>query len=102
MSEHVGVERTRSGLAHAIGALKEIEHHAGDDSVLANMALAARFIATSALQRAESRGAHTRRDFPNTQPALATRTFLRLDDLDRIATAAAPEPPPRRQAGGRR
>jgi L-aspartate oxidase len=102
MSEHVGVERIRPGLAHAIGALKEIEHHAGDDSVLANMALAARFIATSALQRAESRGAHTRRDFPNTQPALATRTFLRLDDLDRIATAAAPEPPPRRQAGGRR
>jgi L-aspartate oxidase len=102
MSEHVGVERTKPGLAHAIGALKEIEHHAGDDSVLANMALAARFIATSALQREESRGAHTRRDFPNTQPALATRTFLRLDDLDRIATAAAPEQPPRRQAGGRR
>jgi L-aspartate oxidase len=102
MSDHVGVERTRSGLVHAIGVLKQIEDRADGDSVLANMALAARFIAASALQRQESRGAHARRDFPDTNSARATRTFLQLDDLDRIATAAAPEQPPRHQAGGRR
>ena len=100
MSEHVGVERTRSGLVHAMGVLEEIGHWADDDSVLANMALAARFIAASALQREESRGAHARSDFPNTEPALATRTFLRLDDLEGLATAATEEQAPREHAGG--
>ncbi|HEX9882176.1 MAG TPA: L-aspartate oxidase [Hyphomicrobium sp.] len=94
MSEHVGVERTRSGLAHAIGVLHEIEHQAGGDSVLANMALAARFIAAGALQREESRGSHARRDFPDTNPALATRSYLHLDDVDRLAAEAASEPAP--------
>jgi len=100
MSEHVGVERTRSGLVHAMGVLEEIGHWADGDSVLANMALAARFIAASALQREESRGAHARSDFPNTEPALATRTFLRLDDLEGIATAATEEQAPRQHSGG--
>ncbi len=98
MSEHVGVTRTREGLAHAIGVLEDIERTAGGDSVLANLALAARFIAASALQREESRGAHARSDFPDIDPALARRTFLRLDDLDGIT--AAHEPPLRLQAGG--
>jgi L-aspartate oxidase len=100
MSEHVGVERTREGLEHAIGALREIEDRAGSDGVLANMALAARFIAASALRRQESRGAHARRDFRYTNPELATRTFLRLADLDPIATQLTPEGP--RVAGGSR
>ncbi len=99
MSEHVGVERTRSGLVHAIGVLHEIEHEADGDSVLANIALAARFIAASALQREESRGAHARRDFPDTNPALATRSFLCLDDLDRMAAGTTSEPAPPREAG---
>jgi L-aspartate oxidase len=73
--------RERAGLKRAITCLKDIEHEAGADTVLANMALAGRFIAESALRRHESRGAHARSDFPLTEPAFAHRTFLTLDDI---------------------
>jgi len=84
MSEHVGVERGRADLLHAIGVLQEIEHDARSDRVLANMALAARFVAGSALLREESRGAHARSDFPALDPALAMRSFLTLAQLDAL------------------
>ena len=44
--------------------LRDIERQAGSDRVLANMALAARFIAAGALLREESRGAQARSDYP--------------------------------------
>jgi L-aspartate oxidase len=100
MSEHVGVERDRAGLTEALNVLGDIGRNAGGDSVLANMALAARFIAASALRREESRGAHARSDFSVMNPALAARTFLRLDDLDRRVGEMTLKPAPSRQAGG--
>jgi L-aspartate oxidase len=96
MMERVGVRRTASGLVEAISVLQEIEQRAVGDGVLANMALAARFVATSALRREESRGAQTRDDFLKTNPALARRSFLSLADLDCVAAA---EQPAVRQAG---
>jgi L-aspartate oxidase len=87
MTEQVGVIRDAAGLRDAIATLRQIGHEAEDDRIVANMALAARFIAVSALMRKESRGAHARSDFPATSSVLAERSFLSLADLDCIAAS---------------
>ncbi len=60
----------RQGLKKALAVLRDIERQAGSDRVLANMALAARFIAAGALLREESRGAQARSDYPESSSAL--------------------------------
>jgi L-aspartate oxidase len=84
MSEHAGVVRSAHGLEKALSILREIEVHAGGDTMVANMAVAAQLIAGSALLRRESRGAHFRSDYPDADPRLARRTFVTLDDIRRI------------------
>jgi L-aspartate oxidase len=87
MQEHVGVIRNAGGLAHALGALAEIERtHTGD---LRNMATAALLIAASASARTESRGGHFRSDFPKSDAAQAHRSFITLADARRIAARAS-------------
>jgi L-aspartate oxidase len=44
-----------------------------DDHELRNLATVARAAVDAALRRQESRGAHTREDFPDTDPDLALR-----------------------------
>lgn len=91
MAADAGVLRERDGLARALKELTEIGRDASDPGI-ANMALAARFVAASALAREESRGGHYRSDFPEPVPALARRSVLRLKDLEAIsARTATPE-----------
>lgn len=81
MSEHVGVVRNGPGLEHALAIVRAIGEEAGDDGLIANMALAAEFIAGSALLRTESRGAHFRSDFPEPVKKLAHRSAVTLREI---------------------
>ena len=56
MSAHVGVIRSRDGLARALHEITAIERHAGCPAIR-NMALAALMVAAAAYRRQESRGA---------------------------------------------
>ncbi len=86
MSQSVGVSCHGDELRSALQKLARIEDLAtkANDAVLTNMALTARFIATSALLREESRGAHFRRDFPQLNPTLAKRSMLTLQDINAV------------------
>lgn len=73
MSKHVGVLRDEDGLQTAVDQLTPLVAQT-------DMALAGLLIATSALQRKESRGAHTRTDF-TVSSAMAQRRTITLDNV---------------------
>ncbi len=76
MSSLVGIVRTREGLEEALAKIEEIAGKADqvnctapEDFVAANDSMLAALVIRSAIRREESRGAHYRADFPNTEDA---------------------------------
>ena len=87
MTKYVGLERDRHGLESALAAINLVERASGGEAALLNMTAAAKLVAASAFVRHESRGAHYRKDAPDTISP-AARTFLTLQDAERIASDA--------------
>jgi L-aspartate oxidase len=75
VSAGAGVLRDAAGLRRA---LRELQPHRADDTGLVGY-----LVAHAALQRAESRGAHTRTDFP--QAAEPRHTVVTIDDVEGVA-----------------
>lgn len=83
MSRHVAVVRDRSGLESAAGTVDDVlrllslmENSGRDQWEAVNLALAARAVISAAILREESRGAHYRADFPETNPTLDERHIV--------------------------
>ena len=90
MSNHVGVTRDHDGLVGALAGLESMAATVPRRSQFTNMVTAARLITLAALNRTESRGGHFRADFPESDPDLARRSFLRETDIpNSVATIDA-------------
>jgi L-aspartate oxidase len=69
MWDHVGLVRTETGLLEAFQALQELEaSYPLACGEVRNLLLVARLMTAAALLRRESRGAHFRADYPNSDP----------------------------------
>lgn len=92
MSLDVGVERDAAGLTRALAFLNAAARDAaapGAGESLRNMLAAATLIAAAALMREESRGGHSRNDFPDALPGAPARTRMTLAEAETIRAAAA-------------
>ena len=92
MSAHVGVRRTAQGLVQALTRIEELETAHSDTPDFRNMCATAMMISAAALARRESRGAHWRDDFPQTDPAQASRSFMTLTQAQGWRATAQTEP----------
>ncbi len=96
MQRLVGIIRTRSELAESLGEIEKLKQRAKNLSVegnrqynpgwhlaldLANMLIVSECIAKAALERQESRGGHTRDDYPGPNPEWGAKNLvLTLDE----------------------
>jgi len=106
MTEKVGVFRTEAGISDAIDTLKALKERVNQTTVnqkslvmnqelvqrweLDNLLETAMVIAEGALYRKESRGAHTREDYPNREDRFNHHTLTYLDDFDTVRIDTRP------------
>ncbi len=111
MQDLVGIIRTEHELKDALDKLASLRARAGTVSVegnrqynpgwhlaldLRNMLLVSESVALAALERRESRGGHTRDDYPTADPYWATQNVvveLKGDQLV-VRRQPLPQPPP--------
>lgn len=79
MTAGAGVVRDADGLTQCLAEITAVEAAQPDCAALLNMTATATLIAAQALARRESRGAHTRRDHPQTDP-VARHSRMTLAD----------------------
>jgi L-aspartate oxidase len=83
MARHLGLERNESGMHAAVATIQSVERAANGEPTLLNMIAAAKLAAAAALARRESRGAHFRTDFPQTEET-GIRSALTLAEAEKI------------------
>jgi len=100
MWEKVGLVRTGEGLREAMAALEAAEESIPPGAAEArNRATVARLVATAALARPESRGAHFRADHPLAETAWRRRILLMPEGgVPRLETEPVAAPPAAREA----
>ncbi|MGD9544804.1 MAG: L-aspartate oxidase [Methylocystis sp.] len=84
MSANVGVVRDGAGLAVAVRSIRRMLSRTTDIEAR-NMLTTGLIVAATALERRESRGAHFRSDFPQSDPAFARRSRATLESVLRVA-----------------
>lgn len=89
MTRHVGPVRERQGLSEALALIDELASQRNSPQ-MRNMLIAAKLVAAAALRREESRGAHIRADFPDTDPAQARRSFTTLAAASTVHVGGSP------------
>jgi succinate dehydrogenase / fumarate reductase, flavoprotein subunit len=109
MQSLVGIIRTESELQEALAALDKLDDRASSMSVsggraynpgwnlatdIPAMLTVSRMVTIGAINRKESRGGHTRDDYPGPDPEMGKVNFVqRLDDTGRVTVTAEERPP---------
>ncbi len=98
--DRVGLVRTGDGLREALAAIEALEQAIPPGAAEArNRATVARLVATAALARPESRGAHFRADHPLAETAWRRRILLTPEGgVPRLETEPVAAPPAAREA----
>jgi L-aspartate oxidase len=87
MYADVGVERDEAGLSRALERFQALAGDAPSDEVR-DAATVAALVARAALRRRETRGSHTRSDYPEARPAEGHRSFITLAGTGHAARSA--------------